>query len=647
MLTFLNIYAVMLSRFMYRLLPQWLARFMHHSFHPGLFPMIHFSRQHPLLLALTRLYRPSIRNSLNLFYAALLPVILLKLTTIQGCSKEQLHPKDTPIIAAEWDGNKVTREHFQREYTYFSTYTNIHDRPGTRNDYARLILERMIIAEKGRNNGLDTRPQVRDEVKRRREMAMRRFLLEHKVKPNIMKPEENEIRKAFDRAHTRLNLQQIFAPDERTAHQYYNRLQQGEPFDMLAIESMRKAGLPPEHQDGMMGWVTFDDLDEAPEETVFQLDRGSFSKPVESLRGWHIFKLHDRERTIHLDDMSYVNMRDGLKHTLYQRRFDEASARYIRDLVYRHELALDRMAVMALYEKITPTLPRDGSPIEMTRYIRDLNLVMPELDESTPIAFVDREPYTAGQFLRQMPDIPVHWIKNDFRHAIEIAIRDSILASKAMEIRADTARNVQFETRFAEYSGLYYATIGAVLDTLNLDQLPEEYYDVWKDEQFIDYQVTDFYQYEFIDSLSAADAILRFKANGDWAEVLRNTPDNLYSVRQLSKTTREEYNLPVHRLPVSGRHPDSDGLVSGHGSAARDIIEGPFDRGTWVVLQAKSRITYYKPFDEVENKISQLLRDRSMQVAHREALPSWYNREDAIVYQDVLDDALPYYYTGF
>ncbi len=551
-----------------------------------------------------------------------------------GCGRVETgtEPAISPV-AAEWRDHTITQDHFAGEYIYFSTYTHMHDRPESRDEYARLMLERMIIADRGRAARLDTLPVIRDEIQRRREMAMRRFLLEQKVQPDVAEPKEDEIQKAFDRANSRLLLQQIYAPDEETARQYQKRLRQGESFDRLSSESMRRAGLPPEHQSGMMGWVSFDELDETPEEVVFTLRKGEISEPVASLRGWHIFKLHDWQRTIHFDEMTYWNQRDALAHKVYQRRFDEASARFIRDIILDHELALDRLQAMALFEMIAPTLPSDGSPLEMKRYLRDLQLILPDPEPHTPVAWVDGQPYTVRQFLRQMPDIPVQWLQQDFRHAIEIAIRDSILAAKAMEIRADTARSVQFETGLAEYAGLYYATLHHVLDTLDFSRLPPEYYHVWKDEQFVDYLETDFIRYEFADSLDAIDAIRRFKETGDWEQVLQDTPSRLFEVRRLTRNSLEEYDLPVHRLPLTG-------------TMGRDIIEGPFHRDAWVIIQVIDRHVHYLPYEKVTDQIEQLLRDRRMFVGHREALPAGYSRDEIIVHQEILDRALPYHYTG-
>ena len=65
-----------------------------------------------------------------------------------------------------------------------------------------------------------------------------------------------------------------------------------------------------------------------------------------------------------------------------------------------------------------------------------------------------------------MPDIPVDWIATDFRHALEIAIRDSILAHRAQRVRPDTTAAMRLNRKVAEYTALYYSTLQQTVDTL-------------------------------------------------------------------------------------------------------------------------------------------------------------------------------------
>ena len=558
--------------------------------------------------------------------ASLIAAVLM----VAACSRESV--EDTSPVVAEWNGSAIDTAHFRHEYIYFSTLAPFPDNEETREYYAKMMLERMIIADFGREASLDTLRQVRESVKRRKEMAMRRHYLNQMVRPKVDEPTEAEIREAFRRSNTQLNLQQIYATSKQETDSLYALLKQGYDFDRLAMESMQKAGVPDWQNAGHMGWVSFNDFDEDAEDAVFSLDRHEISWPIESLRGWHIFRVHDVVETVHFDQSTYQNARDNLKFSVFQRRFNEASAQFIRDTVMQHDLAVDMMVLSVLWDKIQPALPRESTPIELARFNREINFIKPDVDDSTPVAFVDGQPYTVGQFMAQMPDIPLEWIGRDFRHALEIAIRDSILAARAQhEIQADTAPEVIRDRKFAEYAGLYYATLQHASDTLNLARLPSKYYDHWKDEVFVDYRTSWYIQYNFADSLTAVNAIRDFKQTGDWQKTLDSLPEGSFTVEKKMATTTDEPLLPVHRLPVND--PSTPAKIS-----------GPFARANWAVIKTERRETTYKPFEAVEEDVVQLLQDRKIYVVHRELLDNKnFSTEQVTLNRKMLNSVLPFY----
>ncbi|MFU8861451.1 MAG: peptidylprolyl isomerase [Cyclonatronaceae bacterium] len=562
--------------------------------------------------------------------AVVAATVLSTVLILAACSKDPAD-KTLPVVA-EWNGSAIDTAHFRHEYIYFSTLAPFPDNEKTREYYAKMMLERMIIADFGREVSLDTLRQVRESVKRREEMAMRRHYLNQVVRPGVAEPTETEIREAFRRSKTQLNLQQIYASSKREADSLYTLLKQGYNFDRIAMESMQKAGVPDWQNAGHMGWVSFNDFDEEVENAVFSLNRHEISWPIESLRGWHIFRVHDVVETVHFDQSTYQNARDNLKFSVFQRRFNESSARFIRDMVMQHDLAVDMMVLSILWGKIQPVLPRESTPIELARFNREINIIKPEIDNSTPVAFVDGQPYTVGQFMAQIPDIPLEWIGRDFRHALEIAIRDSILAVRAQhEIQADTAPEVIRDRKFAEYAGLYYATLQHASDTLNLARLDSKYYDHWKDEFFVDYRTSWYIQYNFADSLTAVNAVRDFKQTADWQKTLDSLPEGSFTVEQKSATTKEITLLPVHRLPVND--PSSPAKIS-----------GPFARANWAVIKTERRETTYKPFDAVQEKVIQLLHDRKTYVVHRELLDNKdFSTGQISLNRELLNSVLPFY----
>lgn len=83
------------------------------------------------------------------------------------------------------------------------------------------------------------------------------------------------------------------AKAEEKAATCYNLLQQGTPFAEVVRLHSEDAGTA--RYGGQMRWLRSGELPPEIEETVFALtDSGSYTKPLQSIYGWHIFQLEDR-----------------------------------------------------------------------------------------------------------------------------------------------------------------------------------------------------------------------------------------------------------------------------------------------------------------------------------------------------------------
>lgn len=543
--------------------------------------------------------------------------------SLAACAAGQDRPSAAPVVA-RWGDVALRADDFAQEYRRFASTAAVRDGLAARRDYARLMVARRVIAERGRAAGLDRLPEVQAHVRRQRARALRRHFLETAVGDTIPEAAEAAVREAFRRSQTRLHLQQIYAATEAEADSLHRLLQAGADFDALAEASMRRYGVPNPEAAGDMGWVTWNDLDRAPEDAVFALERGAVSAPVASLQGWHLFRLLGREETRRLDASAYAAERERLAFLVRQRRFDEASARYLRALRDAHALVVHAPTLRAVWAEVAPLVPDRPTPDDVARLNAEVGaLAPPEVPRSRPAAWVDGRPFTVGQLLDGLPDVPLASWQPVLRTALETTIRDSLLTAEALAARADTARSVAQAARMARADALYYAALRAAADTLTLDHRVPAMYEQVKDEQFVAVRTTTYDAYRFADSTAAWDALRRYQRDGDWPAAA-----DAYGAARERRTAEGAADLPVHTAPLPG----ADG---------RPRPVGPYpEDGAFVVVAALDRHATYEPLAAVRSRVETLLRSRLRAVVHDALLPDGFTPDAVTVYDDRLQAAL-------
>lgn len=376
---------------------------------------------------------------------------------------------EVAIPVATWQEISIDLAEFEDEYLRFASMAPVQDSPESRIEYAYVMLERKVIASLGAKQGLDSLREVQLDIRRKRETALRRAYLEAIAKPKVRIPSEDEIREGFQRSNTRLRLEQLYARDQASIQRFADRLRRGEPFETLAIESMRKAGVP--DSSFRMGWVGFEMMDEAPETAAFALrDSGQVSEPVQSLRGWHIFRLLAREETFYADATTYQNARETIAFKLYHRRFEEITIPFTDSLMRSHQLVtyLDRL--QQAWVEIAPLVPSTITYLSVLQMNQELLALKPQrLSRATPLAMVGSKPFTFGQLMDRLPDLPVETLTPNLRAALEIAIRDSVLAARAIGAGMAERSEVVFAEQRARTTALYYATLRAAADTARVE----------------------------------------------------------------------------------------------------------------------------------------------------------------------------------
>lgn len=118
--------------------------------------------------------------------------------------------------------------------------------------------------------------------------------LHHREVVSKIKITDNDVRKYFNKFGGETQAGHILVSDSALAESLYHVLQDGGDFDELAREfSMDRTN---KDRGGSLGYMHLDYYDTKFMQVAGNLDSGAYSKPLQTVRGWHIITVYDRRK---------------------------------------------------------------------------------------------------------------------------------------------------------------------------------------------------------------------------------------------------------------------------------------------------------------------------------------------------------------
>ena len=170
-------------------------------------------------------------------------------------------------------------------------------------EFLNTLVDRELLYQKAKAEGLDKNPDIKKKVEMYRQKLLAQELIKSKITPPAAA--DAEARQYYE-AHpeefgggSMVKAQQILISwkqkDARTrAQEVYKKLKTGkEDFAKLAQKYSDDPGTA--SRGGDMGWVSPGVINPAMEKSVFALNKGQISDPIETDLGIHILKAVDKQ----------------------------------------------------------------------------------------------------------------------------------------------------------------------------------------------------------------------------------------------------------------------------------------------------------------------------------------------------------------
>lgn len=154
-------------------------------------------------------------------------------------------------------------------------------------DFLYTLIAEKLWALEAENIGLDTTEVIRFSKKEFEKMFIRDELYKREVTQKVI-ISEDELEGAYLRYLNKLKVNFLFSESGNEINDLFNLLDQGIPFDtLLSVRPEAEEQTEPIE-------VVFGQMEEAIEDSLYQLNVNEFTSPIFTPDGWYIFKIANR-----------------------------------------------------------------------------------------------------------------------------------------------------------------------------------------------------------------------------------------------------------------------------------------------------------------------------------------------------------------
>ncbi len=193
------------------------------------------------------------------------------------------------------------------------------DRLKVKKEFLKQLIAEKLLSLDAREKGYDTTASFRKIMDPLRDMFVRDALYKKEIKNKVSYNPDN-INKGIARIRRMLTVSFIYSDSNEEIKDIYNKLKSGASFDSLLSLRVERKDNPKK--------IIFGSMDEAVEDSLYNLKKGQFTSPVYSGNGYYILKLVSNDYNPELKD----------RESLYDKveKIVQTRAEYRRYLDYYH-----------------------------------------------------------------------------------------------------------------------------------------------------------------------------------------------------------------------------------------------------------------------------------------------------------------------
>ena len=375
-----------------------------------------------------------------------------------GCSSVNKKPEEDLDAIATIDDLSVTKKHFQVAFKkyYKKTGQAIPVNSVTRKAIINSELNKYAVVKYAEDAGWtnDERGRYQKQIIKRK--AYLEGYQEAFIKSDI-EITDGDLRWQFLNFNTKVRASHLYAPNKEKADSLYQLLQEGHSFEKLAEKVFNSPELA--ESGGDLGYFNIDEMDPAFEQTAYDLEVDSISKPVRTNQGWSIIKVTDKIQDPVITEQEYAKKKLSMYDYLKKKKVELAKREDIQQTI--GQLQINEQMIRDLWNTV-----RDQKEKFHVKFAENNTLPLSISDKEQDIASSESFTFTTNDFIseayytsqkRRSEMNQYHQFKNYLegliyrKYAIQTAKNSSKVDQKFVEKTITATMHTHLNNRFREY----------------------------------------------------------------------------------------------------------------------------------------------------------------------------------------------------
>jgi len=412
-----------------------------------------------------------------------------------NCTKKQSSnsPVTDKTIVATVDNRDISVHDFRLSYELFPYMFRPRGGFAAKKGQLDHMIQRILFAREAEKEGFASDPMVQNYIEYYRKQAAIKELYRKEIQDKVT-VSVNEARQAYLKSLTKFHVRHLFAPSYREAADILKRLEGGEDWGTIARETFRDKKLA--QSGGDLGWVSWGEMDENLENTIYHLKPNEISAPVRSRWGYHILEVLDVQKEAIPSEYDFQTHKKDFIHKIRVRKERKLAGQYVKKIMGPKHVVLKGKAFHYLnqqFQRIFGKNPKKLPPYMPNIFDREIGQINSALqDHLTDTLLVFKGGYwTIGDFLQRLKDMPVmnrpHYENSKkLYNDIGVMIRNETLAKIALKRGYDRHSEARKEFEEKRDDVLYSKMMMVLLDTIDVTEEDARKYYETHPQEFMD-----------------------------------------------------------------------------------------------------------------------------------------------------------------